>query len=68
VAGLRTLKLNRSAMLKRFNNNLFSKLGADPKANIANLANHIGLLGKKANLLFFTKAHFAKAVGDFGWS
>lgn len=68
MAGLRTLKLNRGAMLKRFNNNLFSKLGADPKANIANLANHIGLLGKKTNFLFFTKAHFTEAVGDFGRS
>lgn len=68
MAGLRTLKLNRGAMLERFDNNLFSKLGADAQADVANLANDIGLLGEKANFLFFTKAHFAKAVGDFGWS
>lgn len=68
MAGLRTLALNRGAMLKRFNNNLFSKLGANPKANIANLANHIGLLGEKADFLFLTKAHFPEAVGDFGRS
>ena len=53
--------------VERFHHDFFGKLNADTKANVAHLADYIGLLGQKPNFLLFAKAHFAEAMFKFGW-
>lgn len=48
------------------NDDLFGELDADPQADIANLANDVGVLGEQADFLFFAEAHFPEAVLHFG--
>ena len=52
--------------MDRLDDDLFRELRADAKADIANLADNIGLLSEEADFLFFAKAHFTEAMGDFG--
>jgi hypothetical protein len=51
--------------MDRLDDDLFRELRADAKAYIANLADNIGLLSEEADFLFFAKAHFPEAMGDF---
>lgn len=50
---------------QRFDDDLFGQTAADAQAGIANLADEIGLTAEEFDLLFFAKAHFAQAMGDF---
>ena len=53
-------------VMERFDKDRFGELRANAQADIANLANHVGLLGQKADLLLLAKTHFPEAVLDFG--
>ena len=53
------------ARVNRLNNDLLGKLRTDPQTYVANLADNIGMLRQKPDLLLFAKPHFAEAMGDF---
>jgi hypothetical protein len=52
--------------MKRLDENFFGKLRANAEADVANLADDVGLLGQETDFLFFAKAHLAKAMFYFG--
>ena len=53
-------------MMERFDENFFGELRANAEADVADLANHISLLGEKADFLFLAKAHLPEAMFDLG--
>ena len=50
----------------RLDDDLFGQLRANAQANIADLTDDVGMLGEKADFLFFAEAHLAKAMSHLG--